>query len=106
MDGGEDVDTYVKVIRSGARDGNGNLPPEVWRAESVAPTLSQFDTGSGDRATVLARAYARVADADDRLLPQGLDSHRYRCCGNGVVTPVAEWIGLRLAALFDQGSDN
>jgi DNA (cytosine-5)-methyltransferase 1 len=35
--------------------------------------------------------------ADDPLLPLGLDSHRYRCCGNGVVAPVAEWLGLRLA---------
>jgi DNA (cytosine-5)-methyltransferase 1 len=34
---------------------------------------------------------------DDPLLPPGLDSHRYRCCGNGVVTPVAEWLGRRLA---------
>ena len=33
---------------------------------------------------------------DDPLLPVGLDSHRYRCCGNGVVTPVAEWIGRRI----------
>jgi DNA (cytosine-5)-methyltransferase 1 len=24
------------------------------------------------------------------------DSHRYRLCGNGVVSPVAEWIGRRL----------
>ena len=32
---------------------------------------------------------------DDNLLPVGLDSHRYRCCGNGVVAPVAEWIGRR-----------
>ncbi len=24
------------------------------------------------------------------------DSHRYRMCGNGVVAPVAEWIGHRL----------
>ena len=24
------------------------------------------------------------------------DSHRYRACGNGVVTPVAEWIGNRI----------
>lgn len=28
--------------------------------------------------------------------PIGFDSHRYRCCGNGVVAPVAEWIGWRL----------
>ena len=24
------------------------------------------------------------------------DSHRYRMCGNGVVAPVAEWIGRRI----------
>jgi site-specific DNA-cytosine methylase len=30
------------------------------------------------------------------LDPLGLDSHRYRCCGNGVATPVAEWLGWRL----------
>jgi DNA (cytosine-5)-methyltransferase 1 len=30
-------------------------------------------------------------------LPLGLDSHRYRCCGNGVVSNVSEWIGVRLA---------
>ena len=35
----------------------------------------------------------------DPLLPLGLDSHRYRCCGNGVVADVAEWIGRRLLAL-------
>lgn len=27
------------------------------------------------------------------------DSHRYRMCGNGVVAPVAEWIGHRLVAV-------
>ena len=26
------------------------------------------------------------------------DSHRYRMCGNGVVSPVAEWIGRRIVA--------
>jgi DNA (cytosine-5)-methyltransferase 1 len=35
-------------------------------------------------------------DQEDDLLPVGLDSHRYRCCGNGVVAPVAEWIGRRI----------
>jgi DNA (cytosine-5)-methyltransferase 1 len=34
---------------------------------------------------------------DDPLLPPGLDSARYRTCGNGVVAPVAEWLGRRLA---------
>jgi hypothetical protein len=36
--------------------------------------------------------------SDDPLLPLGLDSHRYRCCGNGVVANVAEWLGRRLLA--------
>ena len=26
------------------------------------------------------------------------DTHRYRMCGNGVVAPVAEWLGRRLMA--------
>lgn len=41
----------------------------------------------------------------DPLNPDGLDSHRYRCAGNGVVSPVAEWIGHRLAALAAQMSE-
>ena len=46
-----------------------------------------------------------VADVDespenDPLLPLGLDSHRYRCCGNGVIAPVSEFIGHRLAAVL------
>lgn len=27
------------------------------------------------------------------------DSHRYRMCGNGVVSTVAEWIGHRIVAV-------
>jgi len=45
---------FVKVVRSGARDANGNLPPEVWREEHTAPTLNAFDNNSDTRATVLA----------------------------------------------------
>ncbi len=40
----------------------------------------------------------------DDLLPRGLDSHRYRCCGNGVVSGVSEWIGLRLAEIESQAT--
>jgi len=36
---------FVKVVRSGARDKDGNLPPEVWREEQTNPTLTQFDQG-------------------------------------------------------------
>lgn len=48
------VSPFVKVIRSGARDAEGNLPPEVWREEETCPTLNAFDNGGDSRATVLA----------------------------------------------------
>jgi len=38
----------------------------------------------------------------DLNIPLGLDSHRYRCCGNGVVSNVSEWIGHRLAAAMTE----
>ncbi len=50
---GSGVTGFVKVIRSGARDENGNLPPEVWREEATGPTLNSFDNGGDSRATVL-----------------------------------------------------
>lgn len=70
---------------------------ETWVDDGIANTLNTFDVGdvrtthaiiggAGDEATV----------DDDPLLPLGLDTHRYRCCGNGVVAPVAEWIGRRI----------
>jgi DNA (cytosine-5)-methyltransferase 1 len=46
--------TFVKAIRSGARDAEGNLPPEVWKPDTTCPTLSAFDNNSETRATVLA----------------------------------------------------
>jgi len=39
---------------------------------------------------------ARQEVGGDEIDPLGLDSTRYRCCGNGVVAPVAEWIGRRI----------
>ncbi|NBW12946.1 MAG: DNA (cytosine-5-)-methyltransferase [Caulobacteraceae bacterium] len=36
---------------------------------------------------------------DDPINPTGLDSNRYRCIGNGVVAPVAEFIGRRIVAV-------
>ena len=45
---------FVKTVRSGARDADGNLPPEVWAEQSVAPTLNAMDNGSESRATIVA----------------------------------------------------
>jgi DNA (cytosine-5)-methyltransferase 1 len=135
--------TFVKVIRSGARDEHGELPPEVWDHRTTSPTLNQFDNNHETRATVLTvygrtqfanysegpvtlnasmvkRPYENMAVNDTavrRLTPiecerlmgwpdnwthttadgkQQADSHRYRQIGNGVATPVAQWIGNRL----------
>jgi site-specific DNA-cytosine methylase len=68
---------------------------EGWSQADVAPTLNDFDTGD-TRAVTLALGGGVT---DDDLLPLGVDSHRYRCCGNGVVSDVSEYIGHRLAAI-------
>ena len=60
----------------------------------LAPALDAHSHSPGDPPMVAGD----FATGDDPLLPPGLDAHRYRCCGNAVVVPVAEWIGLRLAA--------
>lgn len=60
---------------------------------NIAPTLSSKSDNSVDLPHMLG---VFAIDNDDPLLPVGLDSHRYRCCGNGVVAPVAEWIGRRI----------
>jgi site-specific DNA-cytosine methylase len=68
---------------------------ETWVEGDVANTLNSFDVGDvGTTHAILGG----TAD-DDSLLPVGLDSHRYRCCGNGVVSSVAEWIGRRIVAV-------
>lgn len=42
--------TYQKVVRSGERDADGGLPPDVWVARDVSATLNPHDLGSGTRA--------------------------------------------------------
>lgn len=59
----------------------------------TAPALDAYDDTPSDAPMV----GGSFTEGDDPLLPLGLDSHRYRCCGNGVVAPVAEWIGKRIA---------
>ncbi|NBV61837.1 MAG: DNA cytosine methyltransferase, partial [Rhodobacteraceae bacterium] len=68
---------------------------ETWVNDGVANTLNTFDVG--DVRTTHAVVGGSVED--DPTLPRELDNHRYRCCGNGVVSPVAEWIGRRIVAV-------
>jgi site-specific DNA-cytosine methylase len=111
------------VFRKSAR-AQTNEDSETWVEGDVANTLNSFDVGDvrtthaiigtsydgfnqkvepdGAHRTIrIGRDSSDFVIApggvdDDSLLPVGLDSHRYRCCGNGVVAPVAEWIGRRL----------
>jgi hypothetical protein len=85
---------YVKRRRAGEDD----TSPESWGEGDTAPTVDSV--GHGPR-TATAVVGADVNDHDP-LLPLGLDSHRYRCCGNGVVADVAEWIGGRLMAVVGE----
>lgn len=72
-DGGvNEVFSYVKTIRSGARDSNGNLPPEVWEHQNVSPTLNAFDNTGESRSTVLILDGTRVDDIriyDNGIMP-------------------------------------
>lgn len=65
---------------------------ETWVDDGIANTLNSFDVGD----VRTTHAIVGGTENDDELLPTGIDSHRYRCCGNGVVAPVAEWIGRRI----------
>lgn len=117
--GGKPGEGYPAVYRKSARV-SGPGTPETWVDDGLANTLNSFDVGD-IRTTHLAldaplRGDGRagsglVGRADVRPLhqaterpdplPLGLDSHRYRCCGNGVVSNVSEWIGHRLRAAVE-----
>jgi DNA-cytosine methyltransferase len=75
---------------------------ETWIAGEVNPTLNNFDTGD-KRTTTLVTDHRRLDQLDaDELNPAGIDGHRYRCTGNGVVSPVAQWIGTRIMEFLDE----
>jgi hypothetical protein len=65
----------------------------------LSPTINSNKTGGWYDADQAEGLQVGGAMGDDPLLPLGLDSHRYRCCGNGVVATVAEYIGERLAVV-------
>ncbi len=60
--------SFVKIIRSGARDENGDLPPEVWAERDVAPTLNVMDNTGEARTTV---TIARTLTARHDSSPDG-----------------------------------
>ena len=95
----DDTDTLVPTLRvggraSGAGSSYDNTPYTVVSSSPDTDRMRAPDglaLGSHDRDGVA-----------DPLLPLGLDSHRYRCCGNGVVADVAYWIGVRLRQTIEE----
>lgn len=103
--GGHLVATFQKVIRSGARDEEGNLPPEVWAHRDVAATLNLSDLGSESRDIVVRRLTPTECERlqgypDGWTATSGgktrADSPRYKQLGNSVAVPVFEWVARRI----------
>jgi hypothetical protein len=81
--------------------GGGNNKPTVLLGMSYDGFNQKVEPDGAHRTLRIGRDSSDFVIApggvdDDSLLPVGLDSHRYRCCGNGVVASVAEWIGRRI----------
>jgi DNA (cytosine-5)-methyltransferase 1 len=96
---------YVKVVRSGKRDEEGNLPPEVWRDEETSPTLNAFDNSGESRATVLIIDGTRVNDVriyDDGIVPTL--KHRMGT-GGGQVPLISEEIAIPIQGTIIGRSD-
>jgi site-specific DNA-cytosine methylase len=107
------------VQRSGARDADGNLPPEVWAERLIAPTLSPADLTSEHRAVelitdgVIVRRLTPLETCRLQGYPDGhtatsdgnpqSDSAQYKQHGNGIAVPMFAWIAKRIAAV-DQES--
>jgi site-specific DNA-cytosine methylase len=104
-------DSGVVAFTKRARVSGPDTDDETWVDGTVMPTLNAFDVGDTRTTAAIVSPKRWCIDCDrlhtpercpfkvndDPLLPLGLDSHRYRCCGNGVVSNVAKWIGVRLA---------
>lgn len=94
FDVGDVRTTHAIVSAAAFKWGNSATARSIGYEEEMSPSIVANGGGNTSPAVLLEGA-GSTQDEDD-LLPVGLDSHRYRCCGNGVVAPVAEWIGRRI----------
>jgi DNA (cytosine-5)-methyltransferase 1 len=72
-------------------------PPAVLEGGSLA--VRRLTPRECERLMGWPDDWTRYADDGTEIA----DSHRYRMCGNGVVAPVAEWIGRRIATTTMEG---
>ena len=112
--GGPAGDEAYNLIayRKSARVNAAPDSPETWVDDGLANTLNGFDTGdvrtthaivepaAGVRRLTPVECERLMGWPDNWTAPPGVnapDGRRYAACGDGVVAPVAEWIGRRLA---------
>ena len=87
---------------------------ETWIEGGVSPTLNAFDNTGDSRATVLIKdgemQVRRLTPVECERLMGWPDNHtlhradgktnsdttRYKMCGNGVASPVAQWIAEQI----------
>lgn len=107
MDDGAMVVSYRKSKRARSKDDD-----ETWVEDDATNTLNSFDTGDvrTTQVNVQGMQVRRLSPREtERLMgwpddwtlvtykgKPASDTKRYIACGNGVVAPVAEWIGRRL----------
>jgi site-specific DNA-cytosine methylase len=98
FDVGDVRTTHAIVSAAAFKAGNSAAARSIGYEEEISPSL-EAGGGGNNKPTVLLQGANSTGQEDHLLLPVGLDSHRYRCCGNGVVASVAEWIGQRIVAV-------
>jgi DNA (cytosine-5)-methyltransferase 1 len=98
VDDGANV-VYQKVVRSGARDAEGNLPPEVWAERDIASTRNCFDIGPTRSAElVLSPVVSATGEVAHTLTASGFDASEDGT-GRGWPTITDEWRVRRLTPL-------
>ena len=91
------VDHHAYSIREDAKADNFSATPiKTARALNAVWPSVQSHHAQTFIASVYQNNDVKYGMQDSDLLPTGLDSSRYKVCGNGVVANVAEWIGHRL----------
>ena len=118
QDGG-DASTVAPTLRAGEHHeshANGGVMPAVMAfhitqdpisSTEACPSLGHKSTGQGIQTATQVRRLTPVEcerlmgwpDDHTRWRADGTevaDSHRYRMCGNGVASPVAEWIATQI----------
>lgn len=108
---GQDAWTNQRVVSAPADPGgmraSDGLAGWMDHRPLVATALDQGAGGVDDNNARGGRIVAgHFGIEDDPLLPRGLDSKRYEKVGNGVVAPVAYWIGLRLRRYLEHAASS